>query len=341
MTSAARLLTSIAATALLAGWSGAAGAQPAMRVLGHIAVGGEGGWDYATVDPVHRKLYVTRGASVMALDLDTHVPTLKLVAATGAHIALPVNGGAELVVTNGQTQTATIVDAITGALRATIPTGPKPDAAVFEPATGLVFVMGNKTGEMTLLDPKTGAAAGMIQVGGALEFAAADGRGRVFVNVEDKGELVAVDAKSRAVVGRYKLDGCEEPSGLAYDAGKRLLLSACGNGVAKVVSAADGRVVATLKIGPHPDAALYDDVRRVAYVPAGGGEGTLAVIDLDGSAGPRVLQTVATAKGARLGGVDPKTGHVYLPVAKYRTPATAGGRPPMVPGSFEILEVGY
>jgi hypothetical protein len=55
---------------------------------------------------------------------------------------------------------------------------------------------------------------------------------------------------------------------------------------------------------------------------------------------PRILETIETAKGARLGMVDPKTGKVYLPTAKFGPPATAGGWPTVLPGSFEILVVG-
>ena len=328
---------------LAAGFAGlfALSAQASdLKVLSHIPAGGEGGWDYANVDPANHKLYVTRGASVMAFNLKTRVTTLRIAPAAGGHTALPINGGGELLITNGLTQTATIVSAATGALRATIATGPKPDAAVFEPTSGLVIVMGNRTGEMTLIDPRSGVGVGVITVGGALEFAVADGAGRVFVNVQDKGELVAVDIKARKVIGRYKLEGCEDPSGLAYDGARKLLLSACANGVAKVTSAIDGKAIASLTIGPRPDAALYDSVRKIAYIPSGGGEGTLSVIDLDGAGGPKVVQTLRTAPGARLGAIDPRTGHVYLPAAKYAPAATPGGRPSMIPGSFELIEIG-
>ena len=35
-----------------------------------IAVGGEGGWDYLTVDAESRRLYVSRGTRVVVVDLD-------------------------------------------------------------------------------------------------------------------------------------------------------------------------------------------------------------------------------------------------------------------------------
>jgi hypothetical protein len=36
-----------------------------------IAVGGEGGWDYLTVDSNARRLYISRGNRVTVIDIDT------------------------------------------------------------------------------------------------------------------------------------------------------------------------------------------------------------------------------------------------------------------------------
>ena len=309
-----------------------------LKVVNHIAAGGDGGWDYVSVDGAARTVYVTRGGSVMSVGADTGAVRLGLASANRSHQVLPVNGGAELLITNGGNNTATIVDATTGVVRATAPTSAGPDAAILEPTTGLALVMGNKSGDINLIDPKAGVAVGVIKVGGALEYAAADGAGMVFVNVEDTGEMAAIDIKTRTVVARYKLDGCEEPSGLAYVAPSHALLAACANNVAKVVDAATGKVLTTLKIGPHPDAAFYDNVRQRAFIPCGG-DGTLAVITFDGGTA-KVIDTIATAKGAKTGMVDVKTGKIFLPAAKYMPPAKPGDRPAMAPGSFEILVVG-
>ena len=313
-------------------------ADPGRKVVDRIAAGGDGGWDYASVDPVAHKLYVTRGASIMSVDLDTGKPTLGVAATSRSHQVVPVNGGGELLITNGGDATVTIVDAKTGKVRVTTKVSAGPDAAILEPTTGLVMVMGHKSGAVDLIDPATGALAGSIMVGGTLEFAAADGKGKAFVNVEDKGELVAIDMKTRTVLGHYPMAGCEEPTGLAYLAPNNLLLAACGNGVAALVSPDTGAVVQTLKVGAGPDAAIYDDVRKLAYVPSGA-TGTLTVIAVEGQTA-RIIETLPTAKGARLGMVDPRTGKVYLPAARFAPPAAAGGWPTVVPGSFEILVVG-
>lgn len=330
---AASLLTLVTATA-----APTLAATTPMKVVGRIA-GPDGGWDYANFDPVHRRLYVAHGAAVTAIDVDTGKVTPSLVATQRAHIALPLPGGDELLVTNGGADTATLVDAMSGAVRATVPTGQNPDAALFDPASGLAFVMNGRSGDITLIDTKTAKAVGSIAVGGKLEFGVADDHGRVFVNVEDKGEIAVIDTAARKVVAHWAMAGCEEPSGLAYAADSKLLIAACANGKAEVVSAATGKVVSTLPVGEDPDAAIYDAQRHLVYVPSGG-QGTLTVLSIAGPKDLAVLQTVKTQPSARTGAVDPKTGKVYLPAAQYDPPAQAGGRPRMKPGSFAVLVVG-
>lgn len=326
------------ATAAVIALGGAAFAAPSagqLKIVERIA-GPDGGWDYATFDPAHRRLYVAHGDTITAVDVDSGKVTPKFAAAQKSHIALPLPGGDELLVTNGAANTATIVNTATGAVRATVPTGKKPDAALIEPTTGLGWVMNGGDGSITLVDTAAGKAVASIPVGGTLEFAVADGAGRVFVNIEDKGEIAVVDVKTRKVTARWPMAGCEEPSGLAYAAHAKLLIAACANNVGKAVSATSGKVTASLPIGSHPDAALYDAQRKLAYIPAGG-DGTLTVIAISDAGAASVAGKVSTQVGARTGALDPKTGRLYLPTAEYAPAATPGGKPMIKPGSFKVL----
>jgi DNA-binding beta-propeller fold protein YncE len=200
-----------------------------------------------------------------------------------------------------------------------------------------VDVIGGDSGQITLVDPKAMKAVGSIKVGGALEFDQADGKGRLYINGEDTNEIVVVDLAAGKVVKRYPMAGCRRPTGLALVAGGRLV-SACGNGVVKIVDAASGHDLATLKIGEGPDAVIYDTRRSLAYVPSGR-SGTLAVIALSGPAANTIIDTVQTQVGARTGAVDPKTGRIYLPTAQFE-PAQPGKRPAAKPGTFQVLVLG-
>ena len=328
-----------AAIAALATAGLAHAAAPApLKVVGHIP-GPDGGWDYANFDPVHHRLYVAHGQAITVMDVDTGKVTPQLLATKRAHIALPLPGGDELLVTDGGADVALLANASTGAIRATVPTGKNPDAALYDPATKTLFVMNGRSGDITLIDPKAGKAVGTIAVGGALEFGVSDGAGRVFVNIEDKGEIAVIDSKARKVVAHWPMEGCEEPSGLAYAGDAKLLIAACANGTAKVVSAANGKVVASPVIGPAPDAAMYDAGRKLAYIPSGG-DGTLSVIAVRGPTDVTVVQKLATTKGARTGTFDPASGKIYLPSSDYEPAAKPGARPVSKPGTFSVMVLG-
>ena len=277
------------------------GAEPAPKVVAHIP-GPDGGWDYADVGADPHKLYVARADGVMAVDLASGAVTPKLVPGQRVHSTLPIPGTDLVLSTNGDSNTAVLFHGRDGSVVATLPTGKKPDGAVFDRSSGLVAVMDGAAGDITLIDPKKAEVAGTITVGGKLEAAAVDGQGNLFVNAEDTSELAKVDLKARKLVARYKLDGCEGPTGLIYSPKAKVLVSACANGVAKLVSP-DGQPVALLKVGEDPDAAMYDAARDRALIPSPVNGGTLTVIALSGGA-PRVIATATTESGARTGAFE-------------------------------------
>ncbi|MEA2757029.1 MAG: hypothetical protein QOJ54_3318 [Aliidongia sp.] len=321
--------------------AGAVAADPAspttLKTVDRIAIP-DGPWDFTSVDVPARRLYLARGDGVMSLDLDTGKVTPKLVPGARVHGVLPLAGGTgRILSTNGETNTATIAEAATGKVVAEIPTGQNPDAVIQDAKTGLVLVMNAKNGDVTLIDPATTKAVGSIQIGGALEFGEAVD-GIAYVNIEDKAELAIVDIAARKVTGRIALKGCEEPSGLARDPASGVLLTVCANGVALAIDPAKSAVIATVPIGKHPDAAIFDAGRHQFLVPCGG-DGTLTLISSDGHT-VAAAGSVTTERGARTGALDTKTGRIYLPTAEFGPPATPGGRPTPVPGSFHLVVVG-
>ena len=320
-----------AALALLA--APAAAATLSYSVVGTYR-GADGGWDTLSVDPVHHRLYVARADSIMAVDLTSGRVTDKLVPADRAHAAMAIPGTNEVLSTNGNANTALIFDGATGKVRATIPTGKRPDAAAYDPATRTIWVMTPGDGNITVIDPVTAKAIATVPVGGSLEFGAADGKGRLYVNIEDKNEVAVIDTRRRTVLAREPLPGCDGPSGIVYVPRLRETVSACGNGVADVLSAS-GKSVATVTVGRGPDGAEYDSRRNVVLVPSGR-EGELYAVSMSGT--PHVVAKVATAVSARTIALDPSTGRAYLPAVDQLT-APAGQRPPAKPGTFRVIVV--
>lgn len=319
-----------ASAAASAGW-----AATGYHVIDHIA-GPDGRWDYVRVDGANNRVLLTHGTSVMAIDLATKAvssfaPGLIL------HDALPLNGGSEVLVTNGGSATAVFVNAKTGATVATVSTGKGPDAATFDSKSGLVLVMDHAGGQVTLVDPKAHKVVDTIDVGGNLEAAAVDGSGKAYVNVEDKNQIAVIDIARRKVLTRYALAGCDGPTGLAYDAADKLLIAAC-DGSTVVVSPTSGKVLQTFATGKGADGIAFDPKQKLAFVPAGGA-GTLTVVAFSGGKGT-VVDTVRTQVSARTIALDERTGRLYLPAATVGPAATTGGRPILQPGTFNVLVVG-
>lgn len=205
--------------------------------------------------------------------------------------------------------------------------------------TGLVVVLNHRGGTATLVNAKRPTGVESIKIGGELDFGVADGDGLVYVNVTSKHEIAVLDIPSGKVTSTIELSGCVEPSGLAYDAADKYLISVCDNRVVKIVRSSDKQDMDTLKTGKGSDGVIFDADRKLALVPAGE-DGKLSVIGFDDHHSPKIVQTLTTQKGTRLGGLDPKTGRLYLPRAKMGPPVPPDPWPTTVPGSVQFMVVG-
>src|SRR5262249_4503692 len=123
---------------------------------------------------------------------------------------------------NGRANTMTVFDLETLKTVQSVETGKNPDAIVFEPTTKQVVAFNGASHDATVVGAQDLKVAGTIALGGKPEFAAVDGKGKLFVNIEDTNELLRIDAKTRLVEGRFALAPGTKPSGLAIDAARGL-----------------------------------------------------------------------------------------------------------------------
>lgn len=321
----------------LAAFAGAATTPPGYRVASNIPGPDGNGWDYARVDPASHRLYVAHGDAVTVIDL-AGGESRSIGSVQRAHAVLPIPGTSTLLVTSGGDASVRLIDTHTDRETARIAVGDKPDAAIWDPKTRRALVMNADGGSISVVDVAGARVERTISVKPALEYAALDRTGALFVNDEDANEIETVDLASGNVGAPIPLAGCEAPSGLAYDAATDRLIAACANGKAAVVDARRRRLVALIDIGRGPDAVILDARRRLAFVPCGR-DGVLEMLALDGPGGVRRIATVRTEVGARTGALDPVTGAIYLPTARFAAATTPGARPAAVPGSFHVLVV--
>ena len=223
-----------------------------------IAVGGEGGWDYLSVDTDARRLYVSRGDRVVVLDLDTEAVVGELANTPGVHgVAVAPEFGKGFT-SNGRDSTVTVFDLKTLKPTGSVKASGVPDAILYDPASKRVFTFNHRTDDTTAIDAESATVVGTMPCGGEPEAAVADGKGHIFVNVRSKSEIAEFDAKTLKVLNRYPLAPGTRPNGLAIDAKSRRLFSTCGNQKMVVLDADKGTVVAALDIGRGSDGCMFD-----------------------------------------------------------------------------------
>ena len=314
------------------------------HLLSTIAIGGEGGWDYLKVDPAGTRLYVSHGTQVEVIDLKTHKLIGTIPNTPGVHGIEMVPGAGRGYITCGRTNQCVVFDLATLKPIATVPTGPKPDALLYDGFSNRVFLFGNDGGKSTVLDAKTGAVVGTAELGGDVEEGVSDGKGSIFANIENKSEIVEFDAKTLVVKKRFALTPGEEPTGLGFDRKTNRLFSGCANEKLVVTDSRTGKQVAVLPIGKGTDGTVFDPATN-NVITSNGAAATLTVIHQDSPTKYTVVANVPTARGARTLALDPQSHHVFTCTADYGpapTPTTDNPhpRPSVVPGTFRVLEFG-
>jgi YVTN family beta-propeller protein len=293
------------------------------QVTKKIPIPGEGGWDYLNVDEAARRLYVSHETQVEVLDVDSGaiVGNVKTQGVHGIAIAADLGRG---FVSNGKASTVTIFDLKTLKPIADVPTGQKPDAIIFDPATSRVFAFNGQSNSATAIDAATGKVAGTVDLGGGPEFATADGNGFVYNNLEDQNQVVKIDSRKLTVIQRWPTAPCMSPSSMAIDRAHHRLFIGCRSKVMAVMDTETGKVIATLPIGDHVDATVFDPETQLIF--DSNGEGTISVIHEDSADKYSPVQTVKTAPRARTVALDPKTHQLFLSTIES--------------GQFEVLVVG-
>src|SRR5215831_6061030 len=309
------------------------------HTVGEIKIGGEGSWDYLTMDSAARRLYVSHATHVVVVDPDAGKVVGDIPDTPGVHgiaIAPDLNRG---FVSNGRGNNVTIFDMKTLKMISQTATGQNPDSIRFEPKSGRVFTFNGRSNDSTAIDAKTGMVVGTIPMGGKPEFSVADDRGHVYVNIESMpGEIVEIDAAKAVATKRYSLAPCDGPSGLAIDVKKRRPFSVCSNRLMAISDPDTGKVLASPAIGAGSDGVSFDP--STGYAVSSNGDGTLTVVEEKGGKWD-VVENVATQRGARTITLDDKTHNFYLPVADPAPAPPGGGRGRgFVADSFRVLVVG-
>jgi DNA-binding beta-propeller fold protein YncE len=300
-----------------------------LQVLRTFTVGGAGGWDYLTVDPDARRLYVSHGTQVMVVDADKGTAIGQITDTPGVHgIALVPDCNVGFT-SNGKENTLGVFDLKTLKPLRKIKSGQNPDSIIYDPASKKIFAFNHSSGDITIVDPKAMDKDPItLAVGGTLETGVSDGAGRVYVNVEDKGEVVAVDSKEGKVLAHWPLAPGKSPTGLAIDTQHHRLFVGCDS-LMVVLDSEQGKILATVPTGAGVDGVAFDPQLGVA-VSSNGRDGTATVVKEEPAGTFKAIQTLKTAPRARTITSDPKSHQIYLPCS-----ISANGQ-----NEFSVLVVG-
>ena len=280
-------------------------------VSGTINIGGNGWWDYLSIDNSGHHLFISNGNKVHIIDLKTDKQIGKINNLNGVHGIAIANEFNKGFISNGRSNKVTVFDLKTFKVIADVHvTGKNPDAIAYDPYSKRVFTFNGRSSNATAIDAKTDKVVGTITLDGKPEFAVSNGKGNMYVNIESKSKITEFNPKTLKVLHTWSIAPGESPSGLAIDIKNNRLFAGCHNKMMVVVDANTGKVIATPKIGEGVDACMYDPETHFAFSSCG--EGVLSVIKEVSPNKFENIDNVKTMRRARTMELDESTHDIYM-----------------------------
>jgi DNA-binding beta-propeller fold protein YncE len=301
--------------------AGAVGSQALpLRTVAHLPLGGRSPrFDYQTIDPVARRLYIAHqgDGSILTVDLVHRRIIGRIGGLPGVHGVLVVPALHHLFATATARHQLVTIDTRTGHVIARTPAGVVPDGIAYDPVGRQVFVSDERpAGALIVASAVTGRATATIPIGGSAGNVQYDPVARrVLVGVETHDELALIDPATRQITRRIPLPGCDANHSLLVDAEARLLIVGCSaNGRLLILDADSFRVLGAVRGAGHVDVLALDPTRERVY--AASENGIVSVLQLTRGAAPRLLGQTHLAVRAHTIAVDPRTSLVYLPLGR-------------------------
>ena len=308
------------------------------RFSKEIPIGGDGAFDYISVDPVAHRLFVSHGTKIVVVDTEHDKIEGEISDVTGVHgLTLGRDLGRGFSA-NGGENTVGIVDLATLKTLQKVKTGKDPDTVAYDPVHHNVYAFCKGDGSATVFDAKSGDIVAKFPLGGIPQATVVDARrGRVYVNLQDKNAIAVIDTATYQIADTWSIEPGENQSGLAIDLENQRLFVGCRNRLMVMIDATNGKVLTEVPIGPGVDASAYDPGTKLAFSSTGG-DATVTIAHEDSPMTVTKVQTLTTKPGARTMAVDPRTHRIYLAIPDFEIPAPGQtGRPKAIPGTFRVL----
>jgi DNA-binding beta-propeller fold protein YncE len=272
-------------------------------------------FDYQTIDPTSRRLYIAHlgDSTIDVVDLDT-LQVLGVVAdIDSVHGVALASDRHQLYATATGTNELITIDTTTNQVIGRTPTGAFPDAVAYDPDHGLVFVSDKDAGSLTVIAADTRRVVDTIKIADETGNVAYDPTTRLaYVTARTPERLVVIDPQRRTIVARIPLHHCSGAHGVFLDNTSHRAFVACERNARLVsVDLTDRRQTSTASVGTGPDVLAVDAGLHRLYVAAE--SGTVTVFDTSTAKATRIGQ-VHLANAAHSVAVDRTTHNAYFPL---------------------------
>ena len=302
-------------------------------------------FDYITVDPAARRVYLSHGTEVKVLDADTANVVGNITGFKRDHgvaLAPELNRG---FVSDGGAAQVVVFDTKTLKKIGQVKADDDADSILYDPASKRIFAFNGEPHSATVIDPANATAVATIPLGGQPEQAVTDGMGTIYDNVESTNEVIAIDSRALKVKSRWKVAPGGQPVSIAMDRQHKRLFIGCRNPkVLVVMDAENGKIIGQpFPIGDRVDTTIYDP--ETGMVASSTREGTIHIMHEDSPDKLSVVETVKTEFGAKTMGFDPKTHNLFVDTSDFdpappKTEKQPNPQPVAKPGTFRLLIYG-
>ena len=273
-------------------------------------------FDYASVDPQRRLLFIAHLGSgmVTAVDLRTNRVVANALDIPSVHGVLAVPELGEVFASATGQNRLDVISEQTYRVVARAPAGTYPDGMAYAPDNRELFISDESGRTETVIDTRTNRRVATLSLGGEAGNSQYDPVSRkIFVDVQTLDEIAAIDPSTNKLVTRYPLPrSCRDDHSLLIDAPARLAFVACDdNAKLLLVDMTDMHVLSVHDVGRDPDVLAFDPGLRRLYVASE--SGVVAVFELE-TKDLRPLGLKFLAHEAHSVAVDPATHLVYFPL---------------------------
>jgi YVTN family beta-propeller protein len=296
-------------------------------------------FDYVTVDPVGRRVYIAHGTEVKVLDADNFTVLGSITGFKRCHgVALvpELNKG---FITDGDAAQVVVFDIKTLKTSGTIKTYPDTDSIAYDPSSKLVFTFNGDSKNSSVIDPVTETVIKTIDMGGGPVQPVADGKGSIYDNNEETNDVVIIDTHALVIKTRWSTKPAAQSVALALDREHHRLFSAGRNPMMLVMMNADnGKVLQSFPITAGVDANIYDPATGLVFSSTRAG--VLHVFHEDSPDKLTPMEEIKTEYGAKTMGLDPKTQNLFLVTSDFTPPAGPKGDRKTIKGTARVLVYG-